>query len=646
MRTSWSLSILIAVGLFGATLVTYWPALNCGFVNFDDHDYVIDIFDRLKSFSWTSWNYFWSHKVSNNWHPLTMFSLAVDAHLWGLNPAGYHATNVVFHGLNSLLLFLVLRRMTGSLLRSAAVAALFGLHPMHVESVAWVSERKDVLSVFFLLLTLAAYARFASRPSLARYCPVLVLMTLGLLSKPMLVTLPILLLLLDAWPLDRIEGLSLTGEPAKFVRRAPHLLLAEKLPLLALAFLDGLVTLAAQKGSQQALSNVRFDARLAHMFSAYFWYLQKTLLPVNLIILYPHPGNNVSPTNAILGLLVFVAITLIAVRNVKTRPHLLVGWAWFVISLLPVIGLIQVGLQAYADRYVYLPHIGLLIALVWEVASWFPGKKAVRIAGAVAFALICVTCGALSHAQIGYWKDSGTLWTHALDVTPDNGEAHICLGSHLVTMREFESACQHFERGFQLTRQFGVLGYCDWGIALNRLDRPVEAEQKLKACLKIDPNNRTALSELIRLLINQRRSTEAAEYSARYDKNTVRQTTASTPDAGFEVDLGMRKIREGNIQEARSHFERATQLAPQSAAAFYNLANAQKQLRELSAAKQNFLKAIELNPKLSGAHYNLAAILELEHDLDGARQRYEEAYRINPQDTFAKQQIDRLSNPK
>lgn len=644
-RSGWSRSALIGIGLVVITVATYGRVVECNFVNFDDIDYVISNFGLLAHFDSASWNYFWTHLVSNNWHPLTMFSLSVDAHLWGLNPAGYHATNVLLHALNALLLFLILQKLTGARLRSAAVAALFALHPLHVESVAWISERKDVLCAMFLLLTVAAYIRYAAKPSLSRYGFVLVLMMLGLLSKPMLVTLPILLLLLDAWPLNRIERISLTGEPDRFPKRTWQQLALEKIPLLALSLIDGMITIYAQKSARNVLPNLGIGIRLANTFDACFWYLQKTLLPVNLTILYPHPENNISRVNVAFGFIVFVAITFIAVRFAKTKPHLFVGWGWFVIALLPVIGLIQVGGQAYADRYVYIPHMGLFVAIVWEVGGWISGNQTARKLCAVAFALIIGTCGVLSHVQVGHWKNSGTLWAHALDVIPENGQAHISLGDYLLVTGEFEKAREHIERGLQLTDQYSTTAYCDWGMALIRLNRPAEAEQKLRACLKLDPNHAPALGELIKLLVKQHRVEEAAEFSARYDKLVTRQGPGPDQDYKREVDLGLRRIREGKLAEARLHFERATQMAPYSAAAFNNLANAQMELQELPAAKQNFLKALELNPELSVAHFNLAVILEHDRDREGARQHYAEAYRINPQDLEAKQHAERLSKP-
>ena len=646
MRMTYLRSALVGLGLVVLTAATYWQVLGCNFVNFDDIDYVISNYDLLANFNTNNWNYFWTHLVSNNWHPLTMFSLALDAHLWGHFPAGYHATSLVFHILNVLLVMLVLQQMTGSLTRSACVAALFAVHPLHVESVAWISERKDVLSTFFLLLTVAAYVQYASHPRPAWYALACLLMTLGLLSKPMLVTLPLLLLLLDVWPLKRISHRSSTSEPGRFPQRTVWQLLLEKVPLLALSFIDGIITISAQTVARKTLSNVGMAYRLPHTFAAYFWYLKKTFLPVDMIVMYPHPETNLVVSDVAIGMLTFAVITLICVRFARTRPHLIFGWAWFVIALLPVIGLIQVGAQAYADRYAYIPHIGLFVALVWEIGSWVSNHRAARILGATVFIAVIASCAVLSHAQVGYWKNSGTLWSHALEVTPDNGAAHISLGDYQVATGEFELACQHFERGLQLTTQHPVTAYCGWGIALVQLNRPAEAEQKFKECLKIAPNYPGALGELVKLLVQQHRGAEAAEYSAQYETALAQQNVHSTQDYKAEVDLGLRSIRERNLVEAKVHFERATQMAPYSAAAFNNLANVQMELQDLIGAKQNFKKALELNPDLGVAHYNLAVILEHDRDHEGARLHYAEAYRINPQDLEAKQNADRLSKPQ
>lgn len=367
-------------------------------------------------------------KVASNWHPLTLLSHMLDGQLYGLDPAGHHATSLLLHLANVLLLFEVLRRMTGAVGRSAAVAALFAVHPTHVESVAWIAERKDVLSALFWILAMGAWERYARQPSIGRYGLVILLMALGLMAKPMVVTLPFALLLLDFWPLDRLHlGWRRLG--------------VEKLPLLALSAVSSVITLRYQEESLARLDVVPWSLRAANAVVSYGTYLGKLFWPRDLAVFYPI--ELAIPLWKVAGAaLLLIAITALAVWRARREPWLLTGWLWFLGTLVPVIGLVQVGRQAMADRYTYIPSIGLFLAVVWTVAGLLKEHRALLAAAA---GTVILALAAITRVQIGYWADSATLFRHALAATDDgNYLAHIGLGKALMGEKDCEGAAAQF----------------------------------------------------------------------------------------------------------------------------------------------------------------------------------------------------------
>jgi protein O-mannosyl-transferase len=650
MQGRW-VSIVATCGALAAlTLAAYWAVLRCDFVSFDDPQYVSQNPHVLAGLSWSGFRYALTTTDCGNWHPLTWISLELDTTLWGKSPFGFHATNLVIHSLNTVLLFLVMNAMTGRLLPSAAVAAFFSVHPLHVESVAWVSERKDVLSTFFLLLTLAAYLYYARRPSVLRYLVIVALFLLGLLAKPMLVTLPILLLLLDFWPLHRWGGgEDWTGVSSRCPRCSMQRLLLEKLPLLGLAFVDGLMTVFAQRNAMKVLTHLPLSVRIANMFEAYLWYLQKTFVPINLAVFYPHLQQDRSWMLVVSGLLVFVCVSIWAVWRLRSNPAAFVGWAWFVISLLPVIGLLQVGGQAFADRYTYIPHIGLFMCLVWEVAvgDRTRGFRPV-VSGFTILAL--VACVGLTSVQVRCWTHSAELWNHAIEVVADNGVAHAHLadvcqdaGDHQRALVHFEQAVKLSGKGYAVDPGWYANAYFRWAQSLLALESFSEAEQKLRAVLDYEKNHVQAIEQLLQLLTRDGRLAEAEQVRQQYGKVLIRQAEKNPETAAGQIKLGLTQARQGNFERAVEHFEQAVRLAPESAAAFNNLGLAKRQLRQVADAKSNFLRAIELNPQLASAHFSLGEILLAEGDFSGAKTHFSAAYRLNPQDGEAKAQLDRLS---
>ncbi len=429
--------LLLGAALALLTLAAYLPMLHNGFVNLDDGFYVTGNPHVREGITRASVAWALTANVANNWHPLTLLSHQLDVHLFGLDPAGHHATSLLLHLANTLLLFAVLRGMTGALWRSAAVAALFAVHPAHVESVAWVAERKDVLSALFWILAMAAWTGYARRPSLSRYLLAALMMILGLMAKPMVVTLPFALLLLDVWPLERL-GLGWKR------------LIAEKLPLLALSAAASLVTLRYQRTSLAPLDLVPWSLRLANAAVSYAAYLGKLLLPRNLAVFYPIPLS-IPPWEVAGAAALLAALTALAVWKARQAPWLLAGWLWFLGTLVPVIGLVQVGRQGMADRYTYIPSIGLFVTIVWGIAWGIAAlareRRMILVTAAVA-AILALAMG--TWIQVGYWRDSVALYRHTLAVTRGNYVAHLGLAKALVVKRDWEGAAEQYRAALAL----------------------------------------------------------------------------------------------------------------------------------------------------------------------------------------------------
>ncbi|HKI05311.1 MAG TPA: glycosyltransferase family 39 protein [Thermoanaerobaculia bacterium] len=385
--------------------------------------------------------------VANNWHPLTMLSHMLDYEIFGMSPAGHHFTSLLLHAANVLLLFEVLRRMTGAAGRSAVAAGLFAVHPLHVESVAWVAERKDVLSALFWILAMGAYHCYAARPSPGRYLLVALAMALGLMAKPMVVTLPLALLLLDVWPLGRLTFES--GWEHRLSRLA-----AEKLPLLGLSAAASLVTLHYQTTSLVTLEALPWRLRLANAAVSYAAYLGKTLLPRNLAVFYPIPLD-IPLWKAAGAALLIASLTALAAWKARKAPWLLVGWLWFLGTLVPVIGLVQVGRQAMADRYTYLPSIGLFLALCWGLPALSAGRRW-RSALAAAAVLALLALAAATRAQVRHWSDSVTLYRHALAATRGNYVAHVGLARALAARKDWTGAADQYRAALALRPRLRV----------------------------------------------------------------------------------------------------------------------------------------------------------------------------------------------
>ena len=449
-------TIVISLGLAVLTVTAFAQVVQCDFVNYDDATYVNDNPQVTAGLNLESVCWAFTSIYASNWHPLTWLSLQLDASLYGVNPAGYHLTNLLLHLATVVLLFLFLSSATGAVWRSAVVAAFFAVHPLRVESVAWVAERKDVLSGFFWMLTLIAYLHYVRRPGIGRHLLLVFVFALGLLAKAMLVTLPFVLALLDYWPLARLPWGQARGGPLSTPEGNPRvprvslrLLIWEKVPLLLLAIATAAATVAAQSLGVANLEELPLHIRVANALIAYVTYILQVFWPANLCVLYPHPYAAVSWRLAVAAGLLVLVVSVFVLREMRRRPYLLVGWCWYLGTLVPVVGLIQVGLQAHADRYTYLPVIGVFVMLAWGIPDLPPLRRFGQVVLPLFAAVLLAACVGLTNLQVRYWKDTRTLWEHVLAVDPKNAFAHQELARYLTHKNQLDEAIAHLREAVE-----------------------------------------------------------------------------------------------------------------------------------------------------------------------------------------------------
>ena len=502
---------LIALALLALVAAVYGRAAGLDFVGLDDNLHVYQN-PQVKA-GLTADTIAWSLTTfaASNWHPLTWLSHALDVELFGLDPAWHHLVNVALHGGNVLLLFLLLRRLTGQPLRSAAVAALFAVHPLNVESVAWVAERKNVLSTGFWLLATLAYTGYVRRPSTWRYAAALLLFTLGLSAKPMLVTLPLTLLLLDGWPLGRFAAAGRgAGLPVPVFRRLAALSV-EKLPFLALSAISSTLTILAQRSGGALMEAQAYPlVRAANAAVSYAAYLRQALWPAGLAVFYPHPGPGLSGWKVAGAALLLAAAAILAVAQFRRRPYLAVGWAWYLTTLLPVIGIVQVGRQALADRYAYVPLIGVFVAAVWavsELAAALPRALRARVLAAA----VCTPLAALSLCagrQVVFWRDEISLFERALAVTENNDYIHALIALPLFRQGRVDATLWHLQQSLRINPANDAV-QSNVGLILLDQGRRAEAAAHLRAALRLNPANAKAHFNLARTLVAEGRRPEA-----------------------------------------------------------------------------------------------------------------------------------------
>ena len=598
-------------------LTVYWDLHDHDFVSYDDPEYVVK---NTHVHSLTAENIRWAFTATHasNWHPLTWISHMIDCQLYGVEKAtGHHMTNLILHIINSILLFLLLTRMTGSIWRSGFVAALFAIHPLHVESVAWVAERKDVLSTLFWLLAIWAYVRYAERPGIARYLPVVLLFALGLMSKPMLVTLPLTLLLVDFWPLRRLKS--------------GWNLIWEKIPLFAMSIASSVITCIAQERGHavRSLEGFPISVRIENALVAYASYPIKMIFPRGLAVLYPHPHNTLPAWQVIGATLLLVYITVLSVRARNDRPYFTMGWFWYLITLVPVIGLVQVGLQSMADRYTYVPLIGIFIAIIWsfpeiikedaemqrhanigniskkkrkkrasvsrQQPSDFAKATSDRSASSQQRVLIPITLACVvvilmicALTQVGYWQNSITLFTRAIEVTTGNYVAHTNLGEVLLKEDKLDEAKEHFAEA-----------------------------------IRINPNSVQALNNLSDCLIKQGCVEEAMDYLQR-----ASQLDRDSPEVHY--NLGNALKTKGDFEGAVREYSKTIKLKPSFADAYNNLGLALATQGKTDEAVKCFSKAIQNKADLVEAYANMGNIYLDQNKPDEAINWLDKAIRIRP----------------
>jgi tetratricopeptide (TPR) repeat protein len=619
----------MAALLMAVTIALYWPTTGHDFISFDDGEYIFANPHVQSGLSWQGVRWAFLYPVSCNWHPLTVLSHMLDCQMFGCRPWGHHLTSVLLHAFNAVLVFALLRQMTGATLRSLFVAALFAVHPLRVESVAWVAERKDLLCGFFSVLTLIFYVRYArkrleterreakapeaaapvTRPYTLDYWLALFCFALGLMSKPMLVTWPFVLLLLDYWPLGRMpkpEGGMKTEEGRRQKGDSSSFILREKLPFFLLAACSSAVTFAVQRqgGAFRAVQDLPIGMRCGNALITYFRYLAKLLWPTDLAVYYPHPGHWPLGMVLLAGALMLGVSALVLVQR-RQAPFLLMGWLWYCGTLVPVIGLVQVGGQAMADRYTYLPTLGVLILAVWEAYEltrhWRYHVVALPVAGVAAIVL----CFALTRQQLEHWRNSEALFRHALEVTQNNYLAHNSLGTALDAKGQVDEAISHYREALRLKPNYPEAHY-NLGNELAKQGNINEAIRHYQEAIRLKPDY-----------------------------------------AEPRYNLGLVLARKGQTDEAIRQFQAAVRVKPDYADARFNLALLLAMRGQTHEAISEFQAAIRLRPGDADAHNYLGLTLASEGQLDKAISQYQEAIRLKPDYAEARNNLSRaleLSN--
>jgi hypothetical protein len=511
--------LALSCALIVLVLAIYWQTSSFDFTNYDDNIYVFQNEQVTSGLNWQ--NVFWAFKSTraSNWHPLTWISHMLDCEFFGLDSGSHHLTNVFLHATNSLLLFFILRVMTGRQGLSWIVAAMFAVHPLHVESVAWISERKDVLSTLFWLLTILAYWRYVKVPNALRFGLVVVVFACGLMAKPMLVSLPIVLLLMDWWPLGRIRAHTIFEPCGKNLKAAPlRNLVLEKTPLFVLSAASCVVTFVVQRmtGAVKPLDAFPIGVRLANAVWAYGQYVVKAFCPVRLACFYPHPGASLPTWQVAVSAIALIVVTaaVIAARNEK--KYLFTGWLWYIVTLVPVIGLVQVGKQAMADRYTYVPFIGLFIVIVWgcdealqALTNSVPKWQLLSRLTAVTLTVVTISLLAMvAWKQTSYWRNDNAIWERALAVTDNNAVAHYNLGTTLATQGDTEAAIRHFREAIRIDPRKHE-AYANLGAMLGERGSYSEAVKYFQIAVSLRPKNPVYRANLGIALVRLRRYSEA-----------------------------------------------------------------------------------------------------------------------------------------
>jgi protein O-mannosyl-transferase len=641
----WFLAGLLAA----VTLAVFWPAGGFAFINCDDPEYFTNNPHVQAGLGWAQIKWAFTTGYFGNWLPLTWLSLMLDVSLFGTGPAAPHLVNVLLHAANTVLVFAWLRRMTGAHWRSALVAALFALHPLHVESVAWVAERRDVLSSFFGLLSLYFYARYVQSPignrqwATGNYLFCLAFFICSLMSKAMLVTLPFALLLLDCWPLGRVAGFPVPGSgfpAAETGTRSRNVggVLLEKIPFLMLGVAVSAVTslLQNQAGALSGLARLPLQARVENAFVSYARYLGKTFWPAHLALPYPHPGHWPSGW-VIFSALLVLALSLAAVWLGRRRPFVFAGWFWFFGMLVPAIGLVQVGAQAMADRFTYLPLLGIFWLLVWAAGAWVTARRVPRLAAGALAVLVLGACAWQTRAQLAYWRNSGILFQHAVDVIPDNYLGHNSLGAWLAEQGRLDEAIAQYRAALAL-RPDHEQALNNLGNALVKQGQVAEGIDCFQKALLQLPDSPEVHNNLGNALVRQGKFGEA--------ETQFRLAITNNPDfADAHNDWGNTLAMQGKFAEAEAEFREAMRCQPKSPDARYNLGNTLALQGKFAEAIEQYAGVLQLNPDYPQAQLNWGSALLRLNRRDEAVTHLREALRLKPGYAEAIQQLQQLGVP-
>ena len=614
--------VAICIGLVALVWIVFGQTVGHQFVNYDDGVYVYRNFDITQGITLKQIGRIFTQSVAGNWHPLTMLTHMIDCRIYGVRPWGHHLTNTILHALSVLVLFFTLRSMTGAMWRSALVAGMFAVHPLHVESVAWIAERKDVLSGLFFMLTLAAYFWYQRRPSFGRYGSVTVLFACGLMSKPMLVTLPFVLLLADYWPLNRIRRSQIAGQKGLGAEQRSRkreqtgkgktanlaasqrlntstvgALVLEKVPLFCLSAAASMIALFTQHPDRNVVNALPLISRLANAAVSIGIYLLRTFIPIDLACFYPYPSQGLPGWQITVSVAVIASLTWLAWSSREGRPYLLTGWLWFVGMLVPVLGIVQVGKQSHADRYTYLPQVGLALLVVWAVADismrW---ERRHLTLGFVAVGVMVALCW-IARIQTSYWHDSETLWRHALAVTAPSATVYQNLCDALLENKKTDEAIERARRALELEPNSADTNDTI-GAALARKGDLNAALDYLKAALRLNPDLPRIHYNIGSVLLEKGNPADAAA-----EFRSDLRAEPNYPET--HNNLAMALLRQGNVSEARTHIEAALKLKPDFPEARNNLAIALSQTGDVKGAIQEWNETLKLDPGNLQAECNL-----------------------------------------
>lgn len=601
-----------------AVVAVYWPVINYEFVKYDDNTY-IEVNPSIKS-GFTLQNIRWAFTsgYASNWHPVTWLSHTLDYQLFGTWAGGHHLVNVLFHIANTLLLFIILLRLTGTLWASAFAAALFGIHPLHVESVAWVAERKDVLSTLFWMLTILAYSHYGKRQKWTTYLLTLIFFILGIMAKPMVVTLPFVLLLLDYWPLERKISLGL---------------LVEKIPFFAISAVSSVITFLVQRsgGSVSSIDTYSLKVRIGNSIISYIAYIWKMFWPTDLAVLYPHPRYNLPITKVTICAILLLLLTVCFIYFFRRRKYMTVGWLWYLGTLVPVIGMVQVGAQSMADRYTYIPLIGLFIIIAWAANDLLAKKPSLKIHTTIAGCVILLSLMAVASIQVRYWENNSTLFEHTLSVTKNNYIIHNNYANILSEQGNIPKAIEQFEAALKIRPNSAEtqnnLG--NFKVKIGKLD---EAIQHYKLAIELKPNAPVSYYNMGLALAQKGNHDEAI--------TAYQDTVQLDPNYIDAINmLASEMNKKGDTEQAIQYYKKSIKINPEDIIAHGQLGLILAKEGKFDEAMQEFRFVLKRQPKDAEMQYNLGFLLECKGQIADAIRQYQESLKINPDFPKAREQL-------